>query len=53
MAQAAEERFATRLDLAERVLEPASIVTIGVIIGFAVVHFYWPMFRLIGIVGNN
>jgi type II secretory pathway component PulF len=53
MAQAAEERFATRVDLAERVLEPASIVTIGVIIGFAVVHFYWPMFRLIGVVGNN
>jgi type II secretory pathway component PulF len=53
MAGAAEERFAARLDLAERVLEPASIVTIGVIIGFAIVHFYWPMYRLIGIVGNK
>ena len=52
MASAAEERMATRIEFVERALEPASIVFTGLAVGFLVVSFYLPMFRLISLVGQ-
>lgn len=51
MAVAAEERFESRVDVATRILEPATIVAVGVLIGFVVIHLYAPLFGLYGKVG--
>jgi general secretion pathway protein F len=46
MAEAAQEKLRTRIQLVLRVVEPVSIVCLGLIIGFVVIHIYWPMFKL-------
>jgi general secretion pathway protein F len=52
MAETAEERFIGRLEIAERVLEPAAILITGGLIGFLVFSFYAPLFRLSALIGN-
>jgi general secretion pathway protein F len=52
MAETAEERFLTRLEAIERVLEPAGTVVVGVIVGSMVVALYHAMYSLVGAVGS-
>lgn len=51
MAEAAHEKLQTRIQIAVRVLEPLSILVLGLVIGFIVVNIYWPMFKLSTLVG--
>jgi type II secretory pathway component PulF len=52
MAEAAEERFLTRLELLERLVEPVGTVLLGLVVGAVVIAAYQPMFGLITQVGN-
>lgn len=44
MAEAAEDRFLTRVEVLERVLEPATTAILGIIIGTTVIAFYQVLF---------
>jgi len=52
MADVAEQRFRTSLELAQRVLEPACILALGLFVGLVVVATYVPMFALLPYIGN-
>lgn len=46
MADAAEDRFLTRVEVIERFLEPATTVLLGVVIGVVVIGVYQTLFKL-------
>ncbi len=52
MAEAAEERFATRLEVLEGFLEPASTLALGIVVGGSVIAIYQTMFNLIPMIGD-
>jgi general secretion pathway protein F len=52
MAETAEERFLTRLETAEQLLEPAGTVVIGAIVGSLVIAIYHGIYSLIWAVGS-
>jgi type II secretory pathway component PulF len=51
MAEAAEERFQTRVEIIERVLEPAITVVLGVFLGAVVIAVYQGMFEISTLAG--
>jgi type II secretory pathway component PulF len=52
MADAANERFCTRIEIAERVIEPASVVVLGLVLGTATIAMYQPLFGLSRLAGH-
>jgi len=46
MAEAAEDRFLTRVEVVERFLEPATTVALGLVIGTVVIAIYQALFEL-------
>lgn len=46
MAEAAEDRFLTRVEVVERFLEPATTVALGLVIGTVVIAVYQVLFKL-------
>jgi type II secretory pathway component PulF len=53
MADAAEDRFLTRIEMVERFLEPATTVLLGVVVGTVVIAVYQTMFRLPTLTGGG
>ena len=53
MADAAEDRFLTRVEVIERFLEPATTVLLGVIIGAVVIAVYQTIFQLTTLTGGG
>ena len=52
MADAAEDRFLTRVEVIERVLEPATTVLLGLIVGTVVIAMYQAIFQISTMAGN-
>jgi len=52
MADAAEDRFLTRVEVMERILEPATTTLLGLIVGTVVIAFYQAIFQLTTTAGN-
>jgi len=50
MAEAAEQRFVTRVEVVTRVAEPVSVVVLGVMVGAVVISVYQTIFGLIPLV---
>ncbi len=46
-----DEEFARRIDMSTRLIEPALMIVIGLVIGSIVVLMYMPIFDLAGSLG--